>query len=121
MGSFSPDNYIEEIRFKKQYGRCALCSKELVYENFNKGDKGSWHAHHIDGDAENNGLDNCACVCINNPPNCHLNIAHLGDYNSDSIVPLKWLRLNGWTTEELRQIKSFQLSEILDFHARYST
>lgn len=104
MGAFSADNSIEEARFDHQDGRCALCGKEIVFENCDEGDRGSWHAHHIDGDFENNSLRNCTCVCINKPQKCHLYIAHDGSYAHGALAPRKWFRLEGWDDKELDDI-----------------
>ncbi|MDD2890227.1 MAG: hypothetical protein PHE49_06270 [bacterium] len=46
---------------------------------------GAWHAHHIDGDNDNNDIGNCACVCINEP-NCHLK-AHGGNFTTGTLLP----------------------------------
>lgn len=81
-------------RFDKQNAQCALCDKEIVWLNTKKGEKGAWAAHHIDGDADNNVLSNCACVCINDPQNCHLNIAHSGDFKDGELAPKSAFTLN---------------------------
>lgn len=94
MGAFSRDNSIEYERFDRQGGRCALCGKALVRANFDKGDRGAWHAHHIDGDWQYNALANCAVVCINNPENCHLNVAHGGNFRTGPLAPPRSFVLN---------------------------
>lgn len=87
MGSFSQANSIECERFKRQKGRCAWCDKELSLDNYRKADKGGWEAHHIDGNPDNNALGNCAVVCINEPENCHLKVAHGGDFRNGKLAP----------------------------------
>jgi hypothetical protein len=72
--------------FYRQKGICGLCGKKLVYENYEKGDKGAWHAHHLDGTNTNHKLSNCVCLCINKPENCHLE-AHFRDYSGDYVLP----------------------------------
>ena len=72
MGCFSRDNSVEQEAFDRQGGLCAGCEKRLSRLNFEKGDPGAWHAHHIDGDPANNTVRNCACLCVNPPENCHL-------------------------------------------------
>jgi len=120
MGSFSPDNSIETARFEKQGGRCALCGKEIALENHDTGEVGGWHAHHIDGDRENNELYNCAAVCINDPENCHLNVAHWGDFTSDLLAPRDWFRLEGWGYGDLAQVlKLTDPDDILNFHTGF--
>lgn len=73
------------LRFQKQKSKCALCDKNLVFNNRDKGTVGAWHAHHIDGDNDNNDIGNCACVCINEP-NCHLK-AHGGNFTTGTLLP----------------------------------
>ena len=77
---------VAQDRFVKQGGRCACCGKLLVSRNRDLGSQGAWHAHHIDGDTDNNVLSNCAVVCINDPENCHLNVAHSGDFTNGSLA-----------------------------------
>lgn len=92
MGSFPKD--IMEERFNRQQRKCALCNKDITFENYDYGTRGAWHAHHIDGDQQNNNLSNCACVCINDPENCHLNIAHGGDFTSGTLASRSEFCLN---------------------------
>jgi hypothetical protein len=105
MGNFSVDHSIEEERFKRQGGRCALCGKRLVLENYEKGEENAWASHHIDGDSSNNVIDNCAVVCINEPENCHLNSAHTGDFSFGVLAPKSWFHLDGWAVAELKLIE----------------
>lgn len=115
-----------EDRFTVQGNRCALCGKELVFENSDQGDRGAWHAHHIDGNPENDDIDNCACVCINDP-NCHLNIAHGGEFNNGPLAPHRWFRLDGWTEIELNEIERIKRiyrdvgKAIIFYHDIYSS
>ena len=62
---------------------CECCSKELVWGNHDKGEKGAWHAHHIKPvkNEIDDSIDNMAILCINNPENCHLNHGHGGNYH----------------------------------------
>jgi len=101
MGSFSSDNSIEKERFYRQRRRCALCAKIIFFENYQKGDKGAWVAHHIDGNPNNCKFSNCACVCINEPENCHLKIAHGGDFTNGKLAPKSKFHLQGWSYIEL--------------------
>lgn len=101
MGSFSTDNSIEKKRFRRQREKCALCAKIIFFENYQKGDKGAWVAHHIDGNPNNCKFSNCACVCINEPENCHLKIAHGGDFNTGKLAPKSKFHLQGWSYIEL--------------------
>ncbi len=78
--SFPP--LIVQRRFYRQGKRCAICRKALIRDNRSRGMPGAYHGHHIDGDADNNVLSNCAVVCIP----CH-RVAHPGGFNSG------WLRL----------------------------
>jgi len=120
MGSFSPDNSIESARFNKQGGRCALCGKEIGFEYQDTEEMGAWYAHHIDGDLENNELENCAAVCIGEPENCHLNVAHWGDLQCGVLALRDWFRLEGWKYEDLVQILKFSSpDDILLFHVRF--
>lgn len=82
-------------RFNAQGGRCAGCGKTLVWANCDKGDRGAWHAHHIDGDPSNSTFGNCACVCINDPQNCHL-ACHSGDFANGAVVGKSKLKVTGW-------------------------
>jgi hypothetical protein len=91
MGRFSEDNSIEYSAFERQRHCCALCGKELVPENFEKGTKGAWAAHHINGDPEDHNLSNCACLCINEPENCHL-FAHHGNFSGNRVIPRSQFR-----------------------------
>ena len=84
---------IAKLRFKRQKGKCAVCGKDLVWVNRDKGDRGAWHAHHIDGDKRNTNLSNCACLCINEPKNCHLNVGHSGDFQSGKLAPRSKFKL----------------------------
>ncbi len=97
-----------EARFFKQGGRCSLCGKEIVFENYEKGDRGAWQLHHIDGKKDNNALDNLACVCINEPQNCYLNVVHDGDFNTGTLAPKKWFRLQGWDPMDLSEILNYR-------------
>lgn len=81
------------LRFDKQGEQCASCGKELVWKNRDRGDQGAWHAHHIDGNPDNNDISNCACLCINEPENCHLNVGHLGDSSSGKLAPISRFKL----------------------------
>lgn len=81
MGRFSKDNSIESEAFYLQNELCARCGKKLELLNCEKGQKGAWAAHHIDGNINNKHVSNCACLCINEPQNCHL-WAHHGNYSS---------------------------------------
>lgn len=81
-------------RLARQDEKCACCEKALVISNRDQGERGAWHAHHIDGDTDNNVLSNCACVCINDPENCHLNIAHNGDFQNGELAPKSVFTLN---------------------------
>lgn len=74
------------MRFETQGRQCADCGKELVWENWDKGDRGAWHAHHIDGNSDNSALENCACLCVNEPENCHLNVGHGGDFRDGELA-----------------------------------
>lgn len=94
MGTFSKDNRIERRRFHAQGGLCALCGKRLRLYNFQRGDQGAWNAHHMDGDWTNNTLGNCAVVCINEPENCHLRVAHGGDFANGPLAARSWFTLN---------------------------
>ena len=86
MGRFSNDNSVEFAAFGRQDGQCAYCGKKLARENYETGDWGAWGAHHIDGNLNNNSVGNCACLCVNNPENCHLNVGHCGDYKGPKIA-----------------------------------
>ena len=94
MGAFSSDDTIEQERFERQGGHCACCDKELVWESSKPGGRGAWHAHHIDGNSKNNALANCAVVCINETRNCHLNVAHSGDFVNGQLAPRSAFLLN---------------------------
>jgi len=93
MGAFSRGNVIEYARFDKQCGKCALCGKRLVRANYNRGHRGAWNAHHIDGNPRNSVMSNCAAVCINPPENCHLNVAHDGHFRLGALAPHWMFRL----------------------------
>ncbi len=100
-----------EERFEHQMGRCALCGKEIVWENYCKGDRGAWQLHHIDGNPENDNINNLACVCINEPQNCHLYVAHNGDTKKGALALHKWFRLEGWDEENLGDILQYKKPE----------
>lgn len=85
MSKFSDD--VIEFAFDRQGRLCAACGKTLSYENYEKGDRGAWHAHHIDRDHNNDHPDNCACLCVNDP-NCHLSYAHGGDTKGIYLTPI---------------------------------
>jgi hypothetical protein len=112
MGRFSKDNSTEEKRFWKQKSRCALCSKKIVFENFERGDRGAWEAHHIDGNSDNHMFTNCACVCRS----CHKDIAHHGAYQSENVAPRSWFRLIGWKESERRRFRSYKPDDVVGFH-----
>jgi hypothetical protein len=84
MGRFSADNSIEKKRFDKQEGRCAL------WANYEKGTRGAWQAHHINGDNKDHRIGNCAVVCLN----CHLYKAHSGDFVNGRLLPKHHFVLN---------------------------
>lgn len=106
-----------ESRYYKQGGRCALCGKEIVYNNYQKGERGAWQLHHIDGKPENDSLGNLAGVCINEPQNCHLYIAHGGDNKTGILAPRRWFRLQGWDPMDLDEILNYkEPSNILAWH-----
>jgi len=86
MGRFSNDNSIERAAFDRQKETCAACGKGLVWENYEKGNRGAWAAHHRDGDNTNSDLSNCVCLCVNRPENCHLNVGHVGDFAGDEVA-----------------------------------
>ena len=90
MGAFSNDNRIEAIRFNRQQGKCAVCGKQLVWSNYEVGKRGSWDAHHIDGDPQNNVLSNCACVCSS----CHFYECHSEDWKNGALLPRSSFILN---------------------------
>lgn len=70
-----------------QRTQCAYCGEDLVYDNRDKeGARGAWHAHHIDGNPRNNSFENCACLCVNDPDNCHLKVGHGGDLENGHLV-----------------------------------
>lgn len=89
MSRFSKDNSVEGERFRRQAGRCALCRKKLVFAAFEVGDRGAWHAHHIDGNPTNNTLGNCAVLCLK----CH-HEAHDGDWRLGALLPKSAFALN---------------------------
>ena len=115
MNDFSPENV--EKRFDRQTSKCALCGKLLVYENSKRNERGAWAAHHIDGIRRHNNITNCACVCINRP-NCHLHVAHGGDYKRGRLAPRSWFRLTGWKNSELHRINRGHYYEVLKFHCK---
>jgi len=80
--------------FNRQNGLCGLCKKRLTYGNYEKGDKGAWHAHHINGNNTDHRLSNCVCLCINEPKNCHLE-AHHCNFAGDYVIPKNSFYLNG--------------------------
>ena len=79
-------------RFARQGETCACCGKRLSLGNRDRGLRGAWHAHHIDGNRYNDRLSNCAVVCINAPENCHLNVAHQGSYTT-GLAPRSYFTL----------------------------
>lgn len=87
-----PEN-IAKMRLERQDGKCAVCGKTLVWENWDKGSRGAWHAHHIDGNRRDNTLSNCALLCINAPQNCHLKVGHSGDFNKGKLAPRSKFKL----------------------------
>lgn len=76
---------IKEAAFDRQRGRCAMCGKNLCWENYLKKGRGAWQAHHINGKNLDHRLRNCACLCVNQPERCHYR-AHEGDYGGDWIL-----------------------------------
>ncbi len=80
------DEETKYAAFLRQGKRCAGCGKELAWENYEKGDWGAWHAHHMDGDRGNDTLSNCVCLCVNEPEYCHLRIGHVGDFTGNSVA-----------------------------------
>src|SRR5438552_676274 len=70
---------------------CGDCGKEIYWGSSQKSQKGAWQAHHVNGDNEDHRLDNCVCLCINEPENCHLK-AHVGDYGCDTVLAKTWFR-----------------------------
>lgn len=115
MSGFSQEDV--EKRFDRQKSRCALCGKMLVWKNKKPSQKSAWVAHHIDGDRRHNRMTNCACVCINKP-NCHLYVAHSGDFNYGRLAPRSWFRLTGWKNSELRRANKGHYHEVLKFHCK---
>jgi len=87
-----PDD-ITTKAFIRQNGFCGLCGKQLIYRNYEKGDKGAWHAHHINGINTDHRLSNCVCLCINEPQNCHFN-AHNRNFAGDFILRKNFYSLN---------------------------
>jgi hypothetical protein len=90
MGRFSRDNSIESERFHRQKERCALCGSKIVWRNFEVGRKGSWAAHHIDGNPRNNLLSNCACVCSS----CDFYECHSENWRTGKLPPKSVFTLN---------------------------
>jgi len=72
-----------EQAWYRQGELCAGCGKRLAGENRYKGEWGAWHPHHKKPLAWGGSdlLRNCAILCIN-PPNCHLNLGHDGDFRN---------------------------------------
>lgn len=89
MGTFSSDNSIESVRFQRQKKRCAVCGHKIAWSNFQIGTKGSWDAHHIDGNPNNNQLSNCACVCSS----CHFYKCHSENLETGALLPKLTFRL----------------------------
>lgn len=85
MSTPIPDDTLEIVFYTRQKEKCAGCGKKLIWENRDKGDTGAWHAHHMDKNEDNNKSTNIACLCIN-PPNCHLEIGHSGDFESGELA-----------------------------------
>lgn len=83
--AFSED--VIERAWGRQGGRCAACGKRLAWDNRYWGERGAWHPHHklLESYGGTAYLNNCAILCIN-PPNCHLNVGHGGDWSRH--VPL---------------------------------
>lgn len=73
---------IKWFTYERQEGRCALCGKEIAWDNRTKGQKGAWQAHHINKDNIDDRPQNCVLLCINEPDNCHLE-AHFCDTKGD--------------------------------------
>ena len=75
---------VRERAWYRQGGLCAACGKELVFENCERGYRGAWHPHHRDPEGTDT-LRNFVILCIN-PPNCHLNIGHDGNWRTSVVL-----------------------------------
>lgn len=69
----------------RQDGLCAACGKTLVFENYEKGNRGAWHAHHREPSGGDS-LGNCAILCVNPPENCHLLVGHVGNFRQSAML-----------------------------------
>ena len=116
MAKFADEDV--EKRFNRQGHRCALCGKEIHWNSRgNKNKRGAWQAHHVDGNPENIVFTNCACLCINDPPNCHMEIGHWGFWGSEFIAPKSWYRLTGWDDEDLEILEGNRtIDNVINFH-----
>lgn len=71
--------------FVRQKERCGMCGKRIYWKNFDRGSRGAWHPHHVNGDNTNHRFSNCVCLCVNEPEYCHLE-AHCGDFGCDTVL-----------------------------------
>jgi hypothetical protein len=76
-----PEMIIDDAR-RRQHGRCALCGVEL--------EGTSWIGHHVNGNADDPRLENCALLCGGT---CHY-FAHAGDWEHG--VLLIWNQFPYW-------------------------
>ena len=76
-----------ERAWVRQDGLCAHCGKRLVKANYLRGTWGAWHAHHRVPErlGGSNYLSNCVLLCVN-PPNCHLEVGHGGNYSNRVVI-----------------------------------
>lgn len=88
--AFSNDNVKKRFIIVSK-GRCECCKKEIIWENRDKGDKGAWHAHHVNPlkNGNNDLISNMAILCTNEPENCHLKQGH-GGPNQEPQSKTKW-------------------------------
>ena len=82
---------IVSAQFDAQGGCCALCGKRLAWTAYLPGDRGAWHAHHVNGDPMDHRPENCVLLCVGGEERCHL-AAHDGNYGGEWVLAGTWFR-----------------------------
>jgi hypothetical protein len=103
-----PDAIIKTA-WERQRGKCAKCGSQLIEENQDKGNMGSWHPHPRIVSIGYDLSDNCILLCTDPPNNCHWSLGHekydLRHYKpiEEWEIPYLYGGLHGTPSQEFKQ------------------